>query len=108
MKFNKLYVPINSVNLGHYFAKGCVCPASCLIERNPDIQSEFNSGVLICKKVHTENTDCSIEIQLTDEEIQKYSKEISAVFLLYITFIPISRVSKIIFKKKLANSLTCQ
>ncbi len=100
MKFNKLYVPINSVNLGHYFAKGCVCPASCLIERNPDIQSEFNSGVLICKKVHTENTDCSIEIQLTDEEIQKYSKEISAVFLLYITFIPISRVSKIIFKKK--------
>lgn len=99
MKFNKLYLPIKSVNLGHYFAKGCICPATYLAERNPDLQNRFDSGVLLCKKIHTEETDCSIEIQLTEGEIEKYSKEISTEFLFYKILIPVSRISKIIFKK---------
>lgn len=99
MNFNKLYIPISSVNLGHYFAKGCICSVNILKERNPDIQNKFDSGILLCKRIHTDETDCSIEVQLSQEEIQKYSKEISVEFLFYQKFIPISRVSKIIFKR---------
>ena len=100
MNYNKLYVPIKSVNLGHYFSNGCICPVKYITDRNSDIQNIFDLGILLCKEIHTQETDCSLEIQLTKEEEQRFLEKISDIFFLYKIFIPISRVSKIIFKEK--------
>lgn len=99
MNYIKLYVPIKSVNLGHYFSNGCICPVKYLTERNYDIQNIFDLGVLLCKGIHTTETDCSLEVQLTKEEIQRYLEKISDDFFIYRLLIPISRVSQIIFKE---------
>ena len=43
MNTNAYYVPIKSVNLAHYFIKGCLCPAKYFANRNSDIQNKFDN-----------------------------------------------------------------
>lgn len=95
MKNETFYIPIKSANLAHYFVKGCVCPALYIQNRIDDIQSGFNSYILLSNKKFTENTNCSLEIVL-DESIE-IVKNISENFYLLDLVLPISRIKNIIF-----------
>lgn len=95
MKNKTFYIPIKSANLAHYFVKGCVCPALYIQNRIDDIQSGFNSYILLSNKKFTENTNCSLEIVL-DESIE-IVKNISENFYLLDLVLPISRIKNIIF-----------
>ncbi len=95
MKNETFYIPIKSANLAHYFVKGCVCPSFYIQNRNDDIQSNFESYLLLSTKIFTENTNCSLEIVL-DENIE-IIKKISGNFYLLDSVLPISRIKKIIF-----------
>jgi len=94
------YIPIKSVNLGHYFSKACICPSKFLKERNDDIQNIYDDHILLSTEKYTEDSNCSIEIVLTEQEVKKYIIRLSDYFFLLKIFIPISRVSNIYFKEK--------
>jgi hypothetical protein len=90
------FLPIKSVNLAHYFMKGCVCPTLYISNRNEDIQSKFPDNLLFTTEQFTDDTDCALEIVLTKNEaqcLQRYSSD----FHLFSTPLPISRVKKVIF-----------
>lgn len=92
------FLPIKSTNLAHYFAKGCVCPTKYIENRNEDIQNNFNNSLLLSSNKFFENTNCSLEIVLNNNE-EKVNRISDNLFLLDKP-LPISRVKKIIFKEQ--------
>ncbi|MBK8674537.1 MAG: hypothetical protein IPN93_16605 [Bacteroidetes bacterium] len=95
MKNETFYIPIKSANLAHYFVKGCICPSLYIQNRIDDIQSGFESYLLLSNKKFIENTSCSLEIVLDDNT--EIVKKISANFYLLDSALPISRIKNIIF-----------
>ncbi len=93
------FMHIDSTNLASYFGCACLKPSKYFTNRVDDIQSKFNSFILLSEKRYAIETDCSLEIILTREEKENLipvssSKDI----LLFSNAIPISRVRKIYFK----------
>lgn len=95
----RIYLPIASVNLGHYFSRGCICPAKYISNRNEDIQNKFENSLLLSRKKFTSETNCSLEIILTKEELRSV-KNVTNNFLLANIVLPISRVKSIFFTTK--------
>lgn len=95
MKNETFYIPIKSANLAHYFVKGCVCPSLYIQNRNDDLQSNFESYILLSTKKFTESTNCSLEVIL--DEDKESIKKISDNFYLLDNVIPISRIKNIVF-----------
>ncbi|OFX57831.1 MAG: hypothetical protein A2046_09080 [Bacteroidetes bacterium GWA2_30_7] len=96
----KYYLPLKSVNLGHYYNKACICPVKYLKERNEDIQNIFDDFILLSTEKFIESSNCCIEIVLTEEEQRKYIERLSENYLLFKLFLPISRVAGIYFNDK--------
>ena len=92
----KIYLTIASVNLGHYFSKGCICPTRYISNRNEDIQNKFENSLLLGLKKFTNETNCSLEIILTNDEFQSV-KNVTNNFFLADIVLPISRVKSIFF-----------
>jgi len=92
----KIYLPIASVNLGHYFNRGCICPARYISNRNEDIQNKFENSLLLSQKKFTSESNCSLEIILTKEELHSV-KTVTNNFSLANIVLPISRVKSIFF-----------
>jgi hypothetical protein len=90
------YIPINSGNLAHYFSKALILPTKYLANRLEDIQNKLEYSILLSKSKWIKNTDCSIEIVLTDAEL-KEMKYISDVFSKLDIPLPISRIKKVFF-----------
>ena len=110
LKTTTYYLPIESVNLAHYFVKGCVCPTKYIERRNKDIQNKFDNQLLFSNKQFTKDTNCSLEIVLNNDEKEEV-KKITDHFFLFNTPLPISRIKKITFleeeqRKKTVNSIT--
>jgi hypothetical protein len=95
MKNEIFYIPIKSANLAHYIVKGCICPSLYIQNRIDDMQSGFESYLLLSTKKFTENTTCSLEIVLNKNT--EFVKKISDNFYLLDSVLPISRIKNIIF-----------
>ena len=93
---NQFFVQINSNTLPHYVVSGCIRPVVLIEKRESDIQSVFSDFILVSSKKWSVNTDCSLEIVLTDSEIQTLRK-INEDYYVFDTIIPFSRVVKIFF-----------
>lgn len=95
----QLYVPISSAGLAHYFAGGIILPASLYGNRPNDIQTFYSDVILVSEHKWLNDSDCSIQVVLTQEELSKLN-EIHTGIYQYPTPIPISRIKKIWFLKE--------
>jgi hypothetical protein len=93
---NSFYIPINSGSLAHYFSKAIILPAKYFTNKPDDIQNRFADSLLLSESKWVRNSDCSIEVVLTDTEVKELSK-VSDHFFIYNTPIPISRVKSVCF-----------
>jgi hypothetical protein len=94
---NKLYIPIASNNLSHYFVGGIIIPAKYIDNRNPDIQDYNKDSILLSRYKFTTHSNCAIEVILNEKE--ESIEKISDNFFLLNTPLPISRIKKIYFRK---------
>lgn len=92
-----LFIPINSASLAHYFSKAIILPAKYFTNKPEDIQNSYNYVILLSAKKWVENSDCVLEVIITDSE-QKWLVQASDNFYFYKMSIPISRVKSICFK----------
>lgn len=90
------YMHIDSLNLAHYFSSACLKPVKYITNRNADIQNKFEDHLLISTKRSAVNSDCSLEIVLTDSEKKQLYNLKNDAFL-YSKPLPITRVKKIYF-----------
>ena len=67
---NQFFVQINSNTLPHYVVSACIRPVVLIEKRESDIQSIFSDYILISSKKWSVNTDCALEVILTDSEIE--------------------------------------
>lgn len=96
---NTIFVQLNANALPHYIVGGCIRPVSLIERREKDIQSIFDDFILLSTKKWALNSDCSIEIGLTDEEF-KLLIQLNSDYFIYNSIIPLSRVSKVFFLTK--------
>ena len=96
---NQFFVQINSNTLPHYVVSACIRPVVLIEKRENDIQSTFSDFILISSKKWSVNTDCSLQVILTDSEVESL-KNINDDYYVYDTIIPFSRVVKIFFSDK--------
>ena len=96
------YLPIKSENLGIYFSRALIAPAKYISGRNIDVQSNLDNALLISSKHKIGDSNCSLELVLTDLE---KPKQISDDCWLFDKPLPITRVKHILFEnEELRNS----
>lgn len=96
---NKFYLHINSVNLPHYFGCACIKPSKYFTSRSEDFQSSFSDYLLLSNAKLSNNSDCSIELVLTKDEVNNLiSAESNDDFFFSPAPLPISRVSSVYFE----------
>jgi hypothetical protein len=83
------------MNLAHYLSSGIIAPANYIQNRNADLQNRFRNNLLLCLSKFTDETNCSIEIVLNENE--EKPKKISGNFFLFNMPLPISRIKSIYF-----------
>lgn len=91
------YLPIKSENLGAYFSRALIAPAKYISNRNSDVQEKFGNALLISSKHKIGNSDCSLELVLTDKE---RPQKISTDCWLFDKPLPITRVKRILFENE--------
>lgn len=91
------YLPINSTSLAHYFVCACVKPAKYFENKPQDIQDRFRNALLLSSELGTNDTDCCIELVLTNDE-ERDLVPCGREFFLFHTPLPISRVKAIHFR----------
>jgi hypothetical protein len=97
MKSQHYYFPISSVSLAHYFGCACVKPARYFTNKpKDDIQDKFCDFLLLTTNFGTRQTDCCLEVVLTEEE-KKDIIDIRNGFFLYEKPLPITRIKSIYF-----------
>jgi len=90
------YLPINHSNLGQYFSRGIILPSSYATSWIRDIQSKYDNSILLCSKIFTNESKCSLTISFSNDEF-KNIKQISESFYIYHKPLPIARVKNINF-----------
>ncbi len=93
---NSFYVPINSGSLAHYFSRAIILPAKYFSNKPEDIQNTFNNSILLSKNKWVKNSDCTLEVILTDAEMKNLIPAVQKFFYCT-TPIPISRVKSVCF-----------
>ncbi|MCF8348968.1 MAG: hypothetical protein K9G61_09160 [Bacteroidales bacterium] len=93
---NSFYIPINSGSLAHYFNRAIILPAKYYTNKPEDIQDSAGDFILLSNSKWVKNSDCAIEIILTDLERDKLIRA-SDDFSYCNTPIPISRVKSVCF-----------
>lgn len=100
------YFPIQSTSLAHYFGSAIIKPARYFNNKPSDIQDRFESFLLFTNKFGTKETDCCLEIVLTDDEIKDLINVNDGWFLFDEKPLPISRIKRIIFSDKERRNTT--
>lgn len=96
---NKFYLHINSVNLAHYFGCACIKPSKYFASRLEDFQSSFSDYLLLSSAKRSVNSDCSIELILTKDEVNNLiAAKSNDDFFFSAVPLPISRVSSVYFE----------
>lgn len=103
-KVKTFYLHIASDSLAHYLVRGIFCPSRFLTNKNRDIQDQNDSFLLLSDKQWNADSDCSIEVTLTEEDIAKLM-QLQDNYSVLPDCLPISRLIKIHFadKKKAEN-----
>jgi len=99
------YLPINSANISQYFSRGIILPSMYINGWINDIQSKYDSSILLCSKPLTNETDCSLTIVFADEEIKEIN-DISENFSVYNKPLSISRIKSLNFNDKEKSKIT--
>lgn len=100
------YFPIQSLSLAHYFGSAIIKPAKYFTNKPHDIQDKFKDFLLFTTKFGTAETDCCLEIVLTDEE-SKDLIDVKGGWLLFdVKPLPVTRIRKIYFSDKEKRDIT--
>nr|WP_320037766.1 hypothetical protein [uncultured Bacteroides sp.] len=99
MRTIKYYLPIKAENLAHYFSRALICPAKYIFKRNSDVQSIYDNILLLSSKQAILDTDCSLEIVLTNEEISELV-QLSIDCWSFAKPLPITRIKEILFTNR--------
>lgn len=99
------YLPIKSTSLAHYFVCAMVKPAGLFDNKPKDIQDRFQGCLLLSTELGTNDTDCCMELVLTQDE-EKNLIPCGKGFNLLPTPLPISRVKKVFFREQQQLELT--
>lgn len=91
------YYPISSTSLASIFGRACILPASLYRNRLPDIQSKFESYILLTSHFGCMESDCCLQVVLTSDE-ENSLVDVKNGFYLCESALPISRIKKIHFK----------
>lgn len=95
----KYYLPIGSTSLAHYFGCACIKPSKYFDNKQEDLQDKFNDFLLVTTYLGTQQTDCCLELVLTEQEARELIP-LKNGFFLYEKPLPITRVRKIYFSNK--------
>jgi hypothetical protein len=88
---------IQSTSLAHYFGKALILPSRFYKNRPSDIQNINSDCLVLSKKKFLNDSNCSIELILDNEEVNYLTKLENNNTFLYSKPIPISRVKKVYF-----------
>jgi len=94
---NTYYFPIQSTSLAHYFGCACIKAAKYFNNKPQDIQDKYNDFLLLTSKQGTTETDCCLELVLTDDEIKDLIDVKENWYLFDTKPLPITRIKKIYF-----------
>lgn len=97
---NNYYFPIQSTSLAHYFGSAIIKPAKYFSNKPSDIQDNYNEFLLFTNKFGTSETDCCLEIVLTDDEAKELIDVGGSWYLYDVNPLPITRIRKIYFSNK--------
>lgn len=105
---NTYYFPINSLSLAHYFGSACIKAAKYFTNKPQDIQDKYNAFLLLTNKLGTTETDCCLELVLTEDETKDLIDVKNGWFLFDAKPLPITRIKKIYFsdKEQSKNTIT--
>ena len=90
------FIHIQSDTLAHYLVNGLFCPSQFFTNKKHDIQDNYGPNILLSDKKWNVDCDCSVEIELLENEISKLSQLQDNYFLIQ-SFFPLSRLRKIYF-----------
>ena len=101
MKRIKYYIPLKQDNLAFYLSSAAFAPANFYANRGNDVQSIYANRLLLSTTNLVGDSDCCIEIQLTESEKRDLTLISGAndVFL-YNGFFPASRIVAIFFNNQ--------
>lgn len=97
---NIYYFPIQSTSLAHYFGSAIIKPAKYFSNKPSDIQDKHKDFLLFTNKFGTSETDCCLEIVLTDDEAKELIDVGGGWYLYDVNPLPITRIRKIYFSDK--------
>jgi len=106
MNENIYYIPIQSTSLAHYFGKALILPTRFYKKRPSDIQNINSDYLVLSKKKFLNNSNCSIELVLDEEEVNYLSKIKDDNTFLYSKPIPISRIKQVYFRDEIQKLKT--
>ncbi len=92
-------MPINSDNLVDYYANAIIYPAKYLTGRIFDVQNKFENSIVLTSKQGIGETNCSLEIVLSQNEEQTL-EALSSDCWIFPKPLPITRIKKICFNEK--------
>lgn len=98
-KTTKFYLHIQSDTLAHYLVRGIFCPSRFLSNKNLDVQDQYDSFLLLSDKQWNDESDCSIEVHLMEEDIAQLM-QIQDHYFVLANCLPVSRLLKIHFSNK--------
>lgn len=103
----KYYLPIESKNLAQYFGSACIKPQTYFSNRKDDMKNPADDFLVLSTKMGFENTNCALEIVLTEDE-KKGLMEVKGQrdILLFFKPLPISRVKAIFFNSETQKDQT--
>lgn len=100
------YFPIQPTSLAHYFGSAIIKPAKYFTNKPYDIQDKYNQFLLFTTKFGTTETDCCLEIVLTDDESKALVDVKDGWFLFDEKPLPITRIKKIYFSDREKQNVT--
>jgi len=96
MNENSYYMSIRSTSLAHYIGKALILPSRFYKKRPTDIQAIESDYIILAKDKFLNNSNCSIEIILNEQEREDLEQKNNNLFFYKIP-IPLSRIKKIFF-----------
>lgn len=94
---NTYYFPISSLTLADYFVGACIKAAKYFNNKPQDIQDRNKDFLLLTSKKGTTETDCCLELVLTNDEIKDLIDVKNGWYLFGTKPLPITRIKKIYF-----------
>jgi hypothetical protein len=103
---DNLYIPAQSIDIALYFGTGLILPNANSISVNANHPNASNPIIIITKNKWADESNCSIEVLLSDDEKKNLLPIRDEVFA-YELPIPITRIIHIYFKdnERMSNTL---